>query len=75
MTTTRERASRGRPTTLPSPWRELADALGGVAALADACKVRPSTVWRWAAGVTTPGGVVQDHVRALARQHKVAAPW
>lgn len=40
--------SRGRPTTLPSPWRELAAAAGGVAALAARFEVDPSTIGRWA---------------------------
>lgn len=63
-----------RLTTLPSPWRELAERLGGVAELARACSVAPSTLWRWAQG-RRPGPVVEAHVNALARRRGIAEPF
>lgn len=48
--------SRGRPTTLPEPWRSLAAKLGGVAELAKALGTVPRTINDWAAGVRVPRG-------------------
>jgi hypothetical protein len=64
-----------RPISLPSPWLELAQAVGGVGKLAEACGVTTRALERWASGDRTPGSIVRDHVRALARRHKVAEPW
>jgi hypothetical protein len=38
----------GRPTTLPKPWRTLAEKLGGVQAVADVMDCDVRTVRRWA---------------------------
>jgi hypothetical protein len=62
-------------TTLPSPWRELAAALGGVAQLAEACGVTTRTVQRWARGELTPGPIVKRHVGALAKRRGLEEPW
>lgn len=39
-----------RKSTLPEPWRSLADKLGGVGKLAEAMGVDPRTIGRWAHG-------------------------
>lgn len=64
-----------RPTTLPSPWRELAAALGGVGALAEACGVEPRTVARWADGTRSPSELQRRDVRARLRRRGLQAPW
>ena len=64
-----------RPSTLATPWRELAEAMGGVGKLAASCGVTMRALERWASGERTPGPIVQKHVRSLARRHGVAAPW
>ncbi len=64
-----------RPSTLPEPWRSLADKLGGVLALADVllCDVR--TVRRWANGETEPDRRAREWILAAFHQAKVPAPW
>jgi hypothetical protein len=52
-----------RPTTLPQPWRSLADKLGGVQALADALCCDPVTLRRWANGSQTPNRATQAWIR------------
>lgn len=63
-----------RLTTLPSPWRELAERLGGVASLAEACGVTRPTLWRWAHG-QRPGAIVMRHVNGLARRRGISEPF
>jgi hypothetical protein len=64
-----------RPSTLPSPWSELATAFGGVQALARACGVQRSAVYRWACRGIVPGLHTRQHVNALARARKIAEPF
>jgi transposase len=64
-----------RSTTLPSPWREMAERAGGVAALAAELGVGVSTVRSWGARTRTPGVIVQRAVNAWARRRGIAAPW
>lgn len=56
----------GRPTTLPSPWLELADAAGGVGQLAAMLGVSPMTIWRWAHGKTSMSGPAKLAVESIA---------
>jgi hypothetical protein len=65
----------GRPTTLPSPLRELAEHAGGVEALATALGVAVSTVRAWGAGTRMPGPIVRRHVNAWARRRGLQEPW
>jgi hypothetical protein len=44
-----------RPTTLPEPWRSLAEKAGGVWALAEKFGVAESTIRRWAGGMKMSG--------------------
>jgi hypothetical protein len=62
-----------RRTVLPGPWAALADAFGGVAALAAALGVAPVTLWRWGRGAAVPGPAALA-VAALARKMRVASP-
>jgi hypothetical protein len=64
-----------RETTLPAVWRALADALGGVGALAAECKVDPKTVWRWANEENVPSAVTRKYVDALAKRRGLDPPW
>ena len=63
-----------RPSTLPEPWRSLADKLGGVQALADVllCDVR--TVRRWANGETKPDRRAWEWIRAAFQWANVPPP-
>lgn len=56
----------GRPTTLPSPWLELADAAGGVGKLAAMLGVSPMTIWRWAHGKASMSGPAKLAVESIA---------
>ena len=64
-----------RKTTLPSPWREMAERAGGVAALASQLGVGISTVRSWGAGTRTPGAIVMAAVNTWARRRGIEAPW
>jgi hypothetical protein len=64
-----------RPTTLPSPWKELEESYGSVAKLAEACRTTPSTLWRWGRGEVVPPPLVREHVRRLAKRRGLAPPW
>ena len=63
-----------RPTTLPKDWAKLAEAMGGVTALATRCGVSYQTIERWAKGDFMPGQLTQDAVGALAASVNVDAP-
>lgn len=54
---------------LRSPWREFAEAMGGVAKLAKFLDVDRGTVRRWASGELVPSKLVQEHVRQLISEH------
>lgn len=65
----------GRPTTLPEPWRKLAEQLGGVGVLATACGVAYHTVERWARGDFVPKSIIRTVVNKLATDQGVDAPF
>jgi len=60
--------------TLTGPWAALAEACGGVGGLAARLGVHRDTVRRWGRG-DRPGRLVRLAVNALARRHRVTAPW
>jgi hypothetical protein len=64
-----------RRTTLASPWREMAERAGGVAALATSLGVGVSTLRSWAAGTRHPGAITRASVAAWARRRGMAPPW
>ena len=61
--------------SLPAPWRELAEAAGGVGKLAEAFGVSPRTIHRWAHGERTPSVLEQRGINAWALAHKCKAPY
>ena len=62
-----------RPTTLPEPWRSLAEKLGGVEALADVLDCDVRTVRRWAE--TLPRSRrARDWIRAAFHQSEIESP-
>ena len=63
-----------RPTTLPGPWAQLAQAAGGVGELARLLGVSRRTIERWGGGVL-PGTIVQEHVTAFAKRRGVVIVW
>ena len=63
-----------RPTTLPEPWRSLAERLGGVGALAETLGATRRTLDHWARGDRTPGGTARTAIAALFRAHKLEPP-
>jgi hypothetical protein len=63
-----------RKITLPSPWKELAEKVGGVAALAEACHASKMSVWRWATGKCLPHPRERGALVDLARIHKIKLP-
>lgn len=67
--------SMGRPSTLPSPWQELALSFGGVDVLSTRLQVDPRTIRRWAAGDRIPHAIVRKSVDALARSRGVEPPF
>jgi hypothetical protein len=60
-----------RPLSLPSPWLELANAHGTLAALALRIGVQPLAVWRWAHGHRHPGTLAQRRVNELCREARI----
>lgn len=65
----------GRPIELPSPWRELAEAFGGVRLLAQACDVRAWTIQRWARGDFVPSTLTRRAVNLLATRRGLERPF
>ena len=63
-----------RATVLAGPWRTLAEACGGVAALARELGVAPSTVHRWGTDRVVIGRPSRLMVAALARRKRVESP-
>lgn len=64
-----------RPTTLPSPWRELAKHAGGVEALAEALHVDRRTIGKWAASERAPRKLAREAVNEWARRRGLVEPW
>jgi len=56
-----------RPTTLPEPWRSLAEKLGGVQALADRLGITTRTINRWANGQMGMSGTARKLFEALCQ--------
>lgn len=59
------------PRQMPPTWRELVDAVGGRAALAELCSVSEVTIWRWSQKETTPTRLVRESVNKIAASHGV----
>jgi len=65
---------RGRPTTLPGVWGQMANALGGVAELAEEFGVTPRTLQRWAYGERRPSRNDIALVQAMVAVHGLRMP-
>lgn len=63
----------GRPTTLPEPWRSLAEKLGGVEALAEVLDCDVRTVRRWAEELPKSRRA-RDWIHAAFRAAKIEPP-
>jgi hypothetical protein len=57
----------GRPTTLPEPWRSLAEDAGGVGELAAKFGVSTSVLWGWAHNAHGMGGPAKMMLDRLLR--------
>lgn len=63
-----------RPSTLSSPWKDLAEKLGGVGALAKSLGgVDPTTLRRWAQG-RMPNRSARVLIVGLFKKHGIQAP-
>lgn len=60
-----------RPSTLPEPWRTLAEKLGGVQALANALHSSTRTINRWANGQRIPRGPALELIRQVFAAHGI----
>ena len=56
---------RGRPTTLPEPWRSLAIAVGGVAPLSALLCSSQDAIHSWANGTRHPRGPTLKLIREM----------
>ena len=63
-----------RPTTLPSPWLELSEKLGGVSALATTLGVRPNTVFYWARRQRRPNGAAWAYIEHVFAANGIEPP-
>ena len=70
----REGWTVSRPNTLPSPWHELADQLGGVGALQEVLGAPPNTLRRWSRGTARPNALTREAVEDLFRRHGLPPP-
>ena len=59
---------------MPSPWREMVESAGGMAALANELGVAPSTLRSWGAGTRVPGAIVKRTIDVWARRRGSASP-
>jgi len=59
--------ARGRPTTLPEPWRSLAEDAGGVGKLAEKFGVKTNVIWGWAHGEFGMAGPAKMMLERLLR--------
>lgn len=63
-----------RPTTLKGPYLALANAVGGVVALAELVGVSRMTLYRWSAGEHPPSGPALRLLRRIAAERGVEWP-
>ena len=61
----------GRPIHIPSPWGELAEAVGGTKELAEKFGVSGATINRWANGVHKAPEMAKKEVRRLCKYYKI----
>lgn len=61
----------GRPIEIPSPWGDLAKAVGGTHILAKNFGVADTTLNRWAMGIHQPSELTKREVRRLCTQFNI----
>lgn len=64
-----------RPTTLPEPWRSLAERCGGVVALAARLGVDRRTIGKWAHREREPGFLVRREIARMAVRFGLPDPF
>lgn len=60
-----------RNTTLPEPWRSLAEKLGGVQAVADALGVCPRQIYSWAHRQRLPSKTARIAISSLFERNGI----
>lgn len=65
----------GRPVHIPSPWGELANAVGGTKKLAEKICVSGSTLNRWANEVHRVPELAKKEVRRLCKYYGIEASF
>ena len=63
-----------KPTVLAGDWATLAEAVGGVGALAEALSVNRTTIRRWAIGEVPVSGMAATLIRTVCAVHNVKSP-
>ena len=63
-----------RPSTLPAKWLALANAVGGVGALAKACYTTPMSVHRWGCGMRPKSEQTRKCIAKLAEKYELPNP-
>jgi hypothetical protein len=64
-----------RPLTIPQPYRQLAEAVGGSRALARSLHVHHGQLYRWAHGDQAPEGQHRVDLERLFTLHGLVSPY
>lgn len=67
----KQKKGAGRPIHIPSPWGELADAIGGTKKLAEKLFVSGATINRWANGVHKVPEMAKKEIRRLCKYYGI----
>jgi hypothetical protein len=65
----------GRPVHIPSPWGELAKAMGGTNKLAEKLCVSGATVNRWANSVHRVPEMAKKEIRRLCKYYSIETDY
>lgn len=68
-------AKLGQPTVAVGLWKEFADEVGGILALAALLRVHRRTLHRWVTGETEPTYLEQLGINAKARDRGAPVPY
>lgn len=64
----------GRPCTMPNPWRELVECIGGVGKLSLLLGTTPQMVRKWAKGQVRPSGAATVLIYNVFRAYGMGLP-
>ena len=64
-----------RSISIPSPWKELAEAMGSVQILAEATHSNPKAIRQWAHGLRVPSKPTMATLIKLFKFHQITPPW